>query len=131
MSKPILRVRISTSDEHTAMVSAVLDSGSFYTILRENALPSGAALSRYTASREFGTARKGGKIRMVGELILIVKIGRKSIRTPAYVSPDLNKEMLLGAEAMQAWDISILNRKGRTTVQVGRDMDDPDITEID
>lgn len=131
MSKPILDVKITTSDDRTARVKAVLDSGSFYSIVREDVLPSGSLPIRFLTPRPFGTASKGGQLQATGEQPLIVTIGRKNIRVLTYVSPDLNKEMILGAGAMQEWDISIVNKSGRTTVNVGRDMNDPDLTEID
>jgi len=46
------------------------------------------------------------------------------------ISPGLSQEMLVGAGTMQKWDISILNRDGKSALSVGRDMRDPQITEV-
>jgi len=38
--------------------------------------------------------------------------------------------MVAGVPTLEMWDISIRNRDGRTRVAVGRDMRDPDITDL-
>lgn len=131
MSKPLLAVELTTADDRTSRAKAVFDSGSFYTVVRESVLPHGAPFARYRRPLELGTARRGAVLEMVGETILRIRIGRKVIRSAAYVARELSKEMLIGAETMQAWDISIVNRRGKTDVVVGRDMRDPEVTEID
>lgn len=131
MSKPVLDVVIITPEGARARAKAVLDSGSYYTIVREEIIPKRATVVRYPAPRVLGTAGRGGKIRMVGVIVLDVAIAGKQIHTDAFVSPDLNRDMLIGAGTMQAWDISIVNRNGSTKVVVGRDRRDPDITEVD
>ncbi|MBI2059133.1 MAG: hypothetical protein HYT87_05115 [Nitrospirae bacterium] len=62
---------------------------------------------------------------------LVMTIGEKMIQDDALVSPDLGQDMLVGAGTMQKWDIIIRNRNGKTKVIVGRDMRDPEITEVD
>ncbi len=131
MTKPVVEVHLTTSDDRTSRAKAVVASGSFYTIVRESALPHGTPFARYRRPLPLGTARRGATLEMVGETILRIRIGRKQIRSAAYVARELSKEMLIGAETMQAWDISVVNRKGRTQVLVGRDMRDPEVTEID
>lgn len=131
MSKPILDVTLSTAEGRTAAARAVVDSGSFYTIVRESVLPPGVTVERYPAVREMRTAAAGGRLRTTGQLVLEVSLVGKTIQTAALVSPDLGQEMLLGARTMQEWDISIRNRNGDTVVEVGRDMRDPDLMEVD
>lgn len=131
MSKPILDVVVITPERARAHVKAVLDTGSYYTIIREDALPRRVAFLHYPTPHLLGMAGGPGKIRMVGVIVVDVVIGEKQIHTDAYVSPDLHKQMIIGAGAMQAWDISVVNRNGRTKVIVGRDRRDPDITEVD
>lgn len=60
-----------------------------------------------------------------------MKIEGRIIEDEALISPDLGQDLLIGAKTMQAWDISILNNNGKTTVRIGRDTRDPDITEVD
>ena len=62
---------------------------------------------------------------------LVLTIGDKQIEGSAHVSPDLSQEMLVGAGTMQMWDLSIINRNGKTEISVARDMHDPQITEVD
>lgn len=131
MSKPILNVKITTPNEKKGTVNALFDTGSFYTIIRRDCFPEGGSIFEFAKAKRFGTAGQRGKIRIVGETNLVVSIGNRMINTSAFVSPDLKREMLIGAGTMQMWDITIRNRKGKTIVLVGRDMRDPEITEID
>ena len=131
MSKPILDIEIRTPDEATTTVKAVFDTGSFYTIVREDRVPSPAAIIRRKAPRTLRAAARGSQLTAIGEVSLVLSIGDRQIDDIALVSPELAQEMLVGAGTMQKWDISILNRGGHTEVTVGRDMHDPDITEVD
>jgi len=79
----------------------------------------------------FRAAAKVSKLSAIGELPLVLSIGEKKINDAVLVSPDLSQEMLVGAGTMQKWDITIINREDRTEVTVGRDMRDPEITEVD
>ena len=131
MSKPVLQVTLKTVDGQTVRVNAVFDSGSYYTIVREGSLPPDASILRYAEPEEMKTAAAGGKLQVTGATQLVVTIGDRMIRDDALLSPDLGREILIGAKTMQAWDISIQNRDGKTDVVVGRDMRDPEITEVD
>jgi hypothetical protein len=131
MSKPTLDVRITTLEEESATVNAVFDSGSFFTVLREDKVPAGATVVRRKTPRVFRTAAAGGQLSVIGEVPLLISIRGSEIEDSALVSSELSQEMLIGAGTMQKWDISIVNRNGRTDVEVGRDLSDPDITEID
>ena len=130
MSKPVLDIRFITPEGKKGRAKAVLDSGSFYTIIRKNILPRGTKLITYKKRREFGTAGKRGKISVTDTARLILVIGNRMIDVPAFVSPDLRSDLLIGAEAMQSWNISIQNKNGKTTIRVGHDMRDPEITEV-
>ncbi len=131
MTKPILDVTITTHDEKEANVKAVFDTGSFYTILREDCLPQGGAAFRFESPRQLPTAGRTGGVNITGQTIIIITIGEKMILTRTYISPDLRREMLIGAETMQSWDITIENTNGKTQIRVGHDMRDPEITEVD
>lgn len=130
MSKPILQVTVTTVDEKHKKIPALFDSGSLYTVIRSDCLPSQKAALLYKKPKKFGTAHKKAKVTIVGETALIITIGRKMINTHALVSLDLSREMVIGAETMQVWNITIRNRKGRTKVIVGHDMREPDMREI-
>jgi hypothetical protein len=131
MTKPIQEIKITTPDEKSATVKAVFDPGSFYTILREDKVPAGARVLKRKHARAFRTAAKGGALSSTGELPLVLTIGDREVDDLALVSSDLSQELLIGAGTMQKWDISIVNRDGRTVVSVGRDMRDPDVIEVD
>lgn len=131
MGKPVLNIKLITADEKTVRVKAVFETGSFYTIVREDILPEGTQVIKYKTAKEFGTAGRGGKIRITGETGFVICIGDKMVDDRARVSPDLNSEMIIGAETMQSWDITIKNKNGSTEVIVGHDMRDPEITEVD
>ncbi|MBI2060940.1 MAG: hypothetical protein HYT87_14325 [Nitrospirae bacterium] len=130
MSKPIREVTIQTLDEKVARLRAVVDSGSFYSIIREDRIPPTQTIARQTMPTQLRVAQ-GGQIRVVGEVPLFITLEGRMIRDSALVTPDLVQDMLVGAKTMQAWDISVLNDNGETTVRVGLDMRDPDITEVD
>src|SRR5688572_8424486 len=131
MTKPIQEIKITTPDEKSAIVKAVFDSGSFYTILREDKVPAGARVLERKHARTFRTAAKEGSLSATGELPLVLTIGDREVDDLALISSELSQEMLIGAGTMQKWDISIVNRDGRTEVSVGRDMRDPDVIEVD
>lgn len=131
VSKPILEVKITTPDERSMTVRAVFDSGSFYSILRADKVPAGAAILKRSRPRTFRTAAREASLSATGELPLVLQIGDREVDDVVLVSSDLSQEMLVGAGTMQKWDISIVTREGRTDVRVGRDMHDPDVTEVD
>ncbi len=131
MTKPILQVSVLTLNKKKRTVQALFDTDSYYTILREDCVPKGGIVYRYKTIEHLQTAGKKGGINITGESILIISIGGKQIRSSAYITPDIRREMIIGAEVMQSWDITIRNRNGRTRVIVGRDMRDPELTEVD
>lgn len=131
MSKPIENVTLKTTDDKTVHTMALFDTGSFYTIVRADILPQETPVLLYKDQKVFGTAGKEGQVRVQGVTELVIAIGEKMISTRAYVSPDLRREFIVGAETMQAWDISIHTTNGKTQIHVGHDMRDPDITEVD
>ena len=131
MGKPVLDIKITSPDEKSAIVRAVFDSGSFYSILREDKIPKGAMILRRKVARSFRAAAKGSRLSATGELSLVMTIGDKQIDDVVLISSGPPQEMLVGAGTMQKWDISILNRNGRTELSVGRDMRDPEIIEVD
>lgn len=130
MSKPILDVQLVTIEGLRARAQAVIDPGSYYTIVREDILPKRAAVPRYPSVRKLGMAGRGGKLQVVGTVDLEITLVGRRIQVLALVAPDLQKEMIIGAGTMQAWDISIVSRNGTTKVVVGLDMRDPDVNEV-
>ena len=131
MSKPVLEIILTTPDEATTTVKAVFDTGSFYSILREDKVPPGCWVHRRKTPRSFRSAARGAELQAHGEMPVVLTIGDRMVDDVVLVSSDLAQEMLVGAGTMQKWDISIVTREGRTEVVVGRDMHDPDITEVD
>ncbi|MBI2060873.1 MAG: hypothetical protein HYT87_13985 [Nitrospirae bacterium] len=130
MSKPIRDTEIETWDGRRAQVRAVVDSGCYPTIVRQDRLPEGTQVIG-GVTREMRTAAEGGKLRIVGVTFLVMKLEGRIIEDEALISPDLAQDLLIGAKTMQAWDIRILNNNGSTTVRIGRDTRDPEITEVD
>lgn len=130
MRKPIRKITITTLDEKSTQVDAVFDSGAYWTIIREDRLPEGAAVLR-RSPKSFRTAAPGANVEVTGGVVLTMQIGEKMIEDSVLVSPNLFSDMLLGAKTMQAWDISILNKNGETEIRIGHDMRDPEITEVD
>jgi hypothetical protein len=131
VTKPVLQIEITTAEGKSGSVKAVFDTGSFYTILREDRVPAEANILKRKQPHIFRTAARGTQFSAAGELSLVLTIGDRVIHDVALVSSDLSQEMLVGAGTMQKWDISIITRNGHTEVSVGRDMRDPDITEVD
>jgi len=123
-------VEIETADGKTSGVHAVLDTGSFYTIIREDCLPERALVSKFKKREIFGTARRGGKLAATGFIPLKICVEGHWISGEVRVAPELGSEMLIGAGLMQMWDITIKNKNGHTTIHVGRDMQDPDIQTV-
>ncbi|MBI2889719.1 MAG: hypothetical protein HYY13_02935 [Nitrospirae bacterium] len=131
MSKPVLNVTIQTTEGTRKRTQALFDSGSFFTILRADQLPSRKALLPYRKPRELGTAGKRGGVEIEGETVLVIRIGKSLISTRSLVAIDLKRQLIVGAGTMQEWDISIRNRNGDTRIVVGRDLRDPEVTEVD
>ena len=131
MSKPILDVEIQTPDDKAATVKAVIDSGSFYTIVREDKVPSAASIVWRKTPRVLRAAVKGSQPVAIGDVSLVLTVSGRQIDDVALVCRDMAQDMIIGAGTMQKWDISILNRNGHTEVSVGRDMHDADLTEVD
>ncbi len=131
MSKPTRDVEIETPEGKRGNVHAVLDTGSFYTIIREDVIPPSAIVMRLRRKESFGTARIGGaKLVATGAILLKIYLEGHWIRGEALVAPHLGSDMLIGAGLMQMWDISIKNSNGHTSVHIGRDMQDPDIQTV-
>ena len=116
-------------DNRNGAVNALFDTGSFYTIIREDCMPPKAYF--YPQSNELGTASHGGKLKISGATILIIEHEGRKIKTQVLVSPTLKQDMIIGAEAMQSWHINVLNTKKETKVIFNLDMRDPDINEVD
>lgn len=131
MSKPVREVEVTTVEEASASVQALLDTGSFFTLIREDRLPAGTQVPRYRKPKVFGTAARGGTIEVIGAVHLGVNLEGHPIEVEALVVPALTSEMILGAGAMQMWDISIRNKNGATAVEVGRDLNDPEIQVVE
>jgi len=131
MTKPILSITVQTVDERQAGVRAVFDTGSHFSIIKESCLPPGTPILRYTTPKEYKTASRRGRLSVTAATQLVMNVGDRMIQDEVLISPDLGQEMLVGAGTMQKWGVSIRNENGRTTVIVGRDLRDPDITEVD
>ncbi len=130
MSKPVQKVVVTTFEGRKTDAEAVFDSGSFYTLVREDCLPEGSLIIRPGQSRYLGTEKEGSKISITGSVHLEIEIRGRQIEGEAYVSPDLSAQLLIGAGLMQMWDITIKNSNGSTTVEIGRDRNDPHIQTV-
>lgn len=130
MSKPIIDIELRTIDGKTAKAKAVVDTGSYYTIIREDKLPTGAQRIKYLKPQVFATAEKKGQLHIKAVTELILVINAHPVMDSVLISSDLKAEFILGAKTMQAWDITVKNRNGKTTVVVGRDMNDPEIQTV-
>lgn len=131
MSKPILDVRLETVDGRSTACSAVIDTGAFYSIVRQSALPPGTPTLTYRETQVQRTAGVVGSLTVIGSTELFIGLAGKRIRDSVLVSTDLLQALIIGAGTMQKWDISVLNHNGSTEVRVGRDVSDPEITEVD
>ncbi len=131
MSKPIVDVTLKSLEGTSAKVRAVFDSGSHHSIIQEAKLPPKTLVHKYAKTETLKTAGVGGRLHISGRTLLIIHIGSKRVSDEVLVSPDLSKDMLVGAGTMQKWDISIGNGGGRTRIAVGHHMDDPDVQEVD
>jgi hypothetical protein len=131
MSKPVVTVTILAAKGKSAVLPAVFDTGSFFTIVRRDCLPAGTAVRPLASPLRLRAATKGSRLKVAGTAELVIQVGRKRIMDDALVSPNLAPKMLIGAKTMQAWDISIRNRNGSTRIVLGRDLRDPEITEVD
>lgn len=126
--KPILSVNVYSLNQTVKNVNAVFDTGSYYSIIRADQLPAHTLI--IPQEKTFGTANKKAKLKIIGVTVLIIGIGTKMIQTEVLVSNELGSDMLIGAQAMQSWDISIRNTNGKTTIFVKHDMRDPEINEV-
>lgn len=130
MSKPTRKVEIETVEGFRTEASALIDSGSFHSLIQADCVPNGALIFRYKEPKTFGTAQEGGKLVSVGKIYLIVHLEGHSIDLDASVCPDLTAQVIIGAGEMQRWDISIQNANGHTSIHIGHDLNDPDIQTV-
>ena len=128
--KPIQNITVETLDGNSKTLEALVDSGSFYTIIRSDALPVTTSMYYYREPKLFGTAAQEGKLKILGVITLIIEINNQRIDDSVLISDHLSSDMIIGAKTMQAWDISIVNDNGNTKIKVGRDMRDPVITTV-
>lgn len=111
-------------------MEAVFDTGSFYTIIRENCIPEGTLILRPTKERFLGTAKQGSKIAITGSVHLEIDVNGRPIEGEAFVCPDMTSELIIGAGIMQMWNITTRNVNGQTAIDVGRDRNDPHIQTV-
>jgi len=130
MSNPIQNLEIETIDKKTKSVNTLFDSGSFYSIIKQDCLPLSEYIVYYPDPEIFGTASENGTLEITGSVELIVSINSKKIKETIYIAPNLSKEMIIGSKTMQSWHITIDNSNGKTTISVDKDMNDPDITSV-
>ena len=130
MSNPIQNLEIETIDKKTKSVNTLFDSGSFYSIIKQDCLPLSEYIISYPEPKVFGTASEGGTLQITGSVELIVTINNKKINELVYVAPKLSMEMIIGARTMQSWHITIDNSTGETIISVDKDMNHPDITRV-
>ncbi len=128
--KPIQKVIIETLEGNIKTVDALFDSGSFYNIIRRDKLPVTKNIYFYDTPRKFGTAAQNTSLQIIGKTDLIVELDNHRFDDPFLISDSLSRNMIIGAGTMQKWDITIINKKGNTEIKVGRDMRDPEITEV-
>ena len=134
MSKPIHNIAIETMEKKVNKVNTLFDTSSFYTIVREDVLPETKFVHWYPVSEEFKTvpSTREGKLQIKGVTRLMIEYdNRRIVEGDILISSELNREMIIGAKTMQAWDIGINSKNGHTVVTFGKDMRDPEITEVD
>ncbi len=131
MGKPVREIKIRTKDGKKGVVTALIDSGSFYTLIRQDCVPNGASVVRYEVPEKMGTAKKTGQVRAVASTEMVMIVEGHPIKDTVMISPDLKREFIVGAKTMQAWDITIKNKNGHTKIIVGHDMNDPDIQAVE
>lgn len=131
MAKPILDVELETLDGKKGRAKAVFNYGSRSTIIPEDRLPMGTVMGRREKPLQFRTAARGGTLDIVGGVVLVIAVDGRMIRDEALVSPDLSQEMIIGSGTMQKWDITLRNENGHARVEVPKDLNDPDIQEVD
>ena len=126
--KPVFPITITSLNKTSQNVNAVFDTGSYYTIIRADKLPLDTMILPQESS--FRTTNKNARLSIIGKTFLVLQIGNKMIEAGVLVSPELGNDMLIGAQTMQSWDISILNKSGKTIIKVEHDMRAPEINEV-
>jgi hypothetical protein len=127
--KPLYPVRIFSLNKTSTKLNAVFDTGSYFSIVRADKLPRNTTVIKQDLV--FRTANKKGSLKIQGQTILTIEIGKKMVQDAVLVSSELGSDMLIGAKTMQSWDISVMNSNGKTRITVKHDMRDPEITEVD
>jgi predicted aspartyl protease len=126
MAKPVIEVKVAAPGKKKfSKLEALFDTGSYYNIIRADLLPAQATAMPF--KEKMGTAAKKGVVEISGVTVLHFDIGGRHIMDDVRISPNLNRELIIGAGTMQKWDISVQNTKGHTRVVLKKDMHDPDI----
>jgi len=115
MGRVYRTLKISGTKGH-ANVKALFDTGASRTFISED-LAEKTGYSRFPEPREVLTAAKEKRLKVIGMALFETEIeGCKVPWAPAYVSPELIEEMVIGVDLMEAHNIKIDPKTGNIDV---------------
>lgn len=101
--------------EGSADVKALFDTGASRTFVHEKTAMEIGYL-RFPRAKEVQTAAEGKKLKITGVLDFDAEIEGCTVTSPAYVSPELVEEMIIGVDLMEAHNIKIDPKTGKIDV---------------
>lgn len=129
MIKPLVKIRIETTDGFRSELDAVIDPAVFYSKICLNALPKSADWIRCS-----GTQRRNilsGRIHdAVGWIPLVICLEGHELDVGMIVCSSLPSPVVIGKDAIHPWGITIERKNGRIVVRVARDRNDPDVRTV-
>lgn len=118
MGKIVKRCEIE-GDKGRKEVDVLFDSGASYSIIRKDVAEKVATILRFSKGMEFTLAN--GKTPMHTREITILKIlavDKKDVSDDFYVVNELSRDVIVGADMMQTWDMHLHPKRHKITVGV-------------
>jgi hypothetical protein len=114
----IVKEFVLVADRGRAKVPVLLDSGASASILRSDVAARIGTPRKLLRPAVFGSARR--KVRMTADAVVTVQVvvNDKILDCAFYVSDELSREAIIGADFMQKWDVRLQPRAHRFTVGI-------------
>jgi hypothetical protein len=114
----IIKEFVLIADRGRVPVPVLMDSGASASVLRKDVALKIGTPQKLVKPVIFGSARRGIRLKAEAALFVQVVVNGKILDGPFYVSSDLSREAVIGADFMQKWDIRLQPRAHRFTVGI-------------
>ena len=99
----------------TTKAKALFDTGASRTFVHER-IAEAIGYLKLPRVKEVQTAAEGKKLKVTGVLDFDAEVEGRKVTSPAYVSPELVEELVIGADLMEAHNIKVDPKTGKIDV---------------